>query len=228
MSREIECKDCGGTGMVSLGDGIRGVRKCDKCSGGVITEASGSAVVGFKRLSDNATIPNRAHATDAGFDLYASDDVIIEPRETAVVSTGIAVRLPKGMEAQVRPRSGVTSKTKLRVQLGTIDNGYSGEIGVIVDNIRASFYGDDDLLFSPWNIEEEVEVGRGHFEYGSYIIRKGDRIAQLVVQELPPTQAIEIDSLEDTERGAGGFGSSGYAADSWIGQCTKNTGREFD
>src|SRR5690625_601254 len=90
--------------------------------------------VGFKRLSDAATIPTKAHPTDSGFDLHASADVIIEPGETAVVPTGIAVELPPGYEAQVRPRSGITAKTKLRVQLGTIDNDYRGEIGVIVDN----------------------------------------------------------------------------------------------
>src|SRR5690625_7639756 len=75
--------------------------------------------VGFKRLSDNATIPSKAHASDSGFDLYASEDVIIEPGDTAGVPAGIAVKLPAGSEAQVRPRSGVTAMTELRVQLGT-------------------------------------------------------------------------------------------------------------
>src|SRR5690625_2829411 len=91
--------------------------------------------IGFKRLNDGAILPTKAHPSDSGFDLCASEDVIIEPGETVIVPTGIAVELPKGYEAQVRPRSGVTAKTKLRVQLGTIDNGYTGEIGVIVDNI---------------------------------------------------------------------------------------------
>lgn len=218
--------------------------------GRMIYDSKGMAAypLGFKRLSDNATIPTRAHETDSGFDLYAAEDVIIEPGETAVVSTDIAVQLPKGMEAQVRPRSGVTSKTKLRVQLGTIDNGYAGDIGVIVDNMAQVKYdtlSDDpriSLLLGK-NREKKTNVmtlinGRTLTEpgdrvlVGTYQIRKGDRIAQLVVQELPPTQAIEIDSLEDTERGAGGFGSSGYTADiledSWIGQCTKNTGREVE
>src|SRR5699024_667312 len=80
--------------------------------------SSQSISVGFKRLSDEATIPTKAHPTDSGFDLYASEDVIIEPSETVIVPTGIAVELPKGFEVQVRPRSGVTAKTKLRVQIG--------------------------------------------------------------------------------------------------------------
>src|SRR5690625_113393 len=91
--------------------------------------------VGFKRLDESAIIPTKAHASDSGFDLYALEDTMIEPGETAVVPTGIAVKLPAGYEAQVRPRSGVTAKTKLRVQLGTIDNDYRGDIGVIVDNV---------------------------------------------------------------------------------------------
>src|SRR5699024_2574909 len=92
--------------------------------------------VGFKRLNECAIIPTKAHPSDSGFDLYASEDVVIEPGDTAIVPTGIAVELPQGYEAQVRPRSGITAKTKLRVQVGTIDNGYKGEIGVIVDNIH--------------------------------------------------------------------------------------------
>ena len=165
--------------------------------------------VGFKRLNDNAVIPTKAHPTDSGFDLYASEDVIIEPGETEIVPTGIAVELPKGFEAQVRPRSGITAKTKLRVQLGTIDQEYTGEIGVIVDNIKMS----TDIT---WNRIVNV---RGVYEklsddlettIGAYLIRKGDRIAQLVVQPLPAVEAYEVEGdLKETDRGEGGFGSSG-------------------
>ena len=177
--------------------------------------------IGFKRLSDDAILPTKAHPTDSGYDLYAAEDVIIEPGETVIVSTGIAVELPAGYEAQVRPRSGITAKTKLRVQLGTIDNAYRGEIGVIVDNI------------AHWHIEQCTHTGgiTNRFEYRAetldgnavhtkkfdecvlqpaYIIRKGDRIAQIVIQRLPETEAVEITEFsEDSERGADGFGSSG-------------------
>lgn len=138
--------------------------------------------IGFKRLTEDAILPVKAHATDSGFDLFASETVIIPPRETRLISTGIAIKLPDGYEAQVRPRSGVTSKTKLRVQLGTIDQEYTGEIGIIVDNI-ADF---------------------GH------AFPEGFKLAQLVFQELPQVQAYEIDDLPATERGSKGFGSSGY------------------
>lgn len=165
--------------------------------------------VGFKRLSDDAAMPTKAHPTDSGFDLVASKDVIIEPGETAIIPTGIAVELPPGYEATVRPRSGITAKTKLRVQLGTIDQDYRGEIGVIVDNIKPN-------VDSTWNrvtntsgvyekLEDDLEA-----ELGAYIIRKGDRIAQLVIQPLPVVEAYEVEGdLEETDRGEGGFGSSG-------------------
>lgn len=168
--------------------------------------------VGFKRLSEGVSLPTKAHATDSGFDICASEDVIIEPGDTKVVPTGIAVKLPNGYEAQIRPRSGVTSKTKLRVQLGTIDNGYNGEIGVIVDN---------DLLRTPAEILygiDGVPIHNKGIKYpdvtGSYLIRKGDRIAQLVVQSLPSVEVYEIeDDIGETDRGAGGFGSTGYKED---------------
>src|SRR5699024_7380870 len=159
----------------------------DKIAGDVIAGVYDIKTVGFKRLSDSATIPTKAHATDYGFDLYASEDVILEPGETKIIPTGIAVQLPKEMEAHTRTRSGVTAKTKLRVQLGTIDNSYTGEIGVIVDSIATAGFDIDGVSYP---LEE---------------VRKGDRIAQLVVQHLPQVEAVEIDSLNETARGAGGF-----------------------
>jgi|SRR5690625_200796 len=171
-------------------------------------ESSQSNSVGFKRLSDEAIIPTKAHPTDSGFDLYASEDVIIEPGETVIVPTGIAVELPKGFEAQARPRSGVTAKTKLRVQLGTIDNGYKGEIGVIVDNIADDPFGNTSRYL---NFVDGSEIRQDDdIPDGTYHIRKGDRIAQLVVQALPEVTAVEIEEFtEDSERGEGAFGSTG-------------------
>src|SRR5690625_91790 len=164
--------------------------------------------VGFKRLTDDAIIPTKAHPTDSGYDLYANEDTVIEPGDTAIVKTGIALELPPGYEAQVRPRSGVTSRTKLRIQLGTIDQDYRGEIGVIVDNTFMKpwaeiLYGVDGKPIHDKNVDYPKITG-------SYIIRKGDRIAQLVIQQLTAVEAYEVEGdLEETERGEGGFGSSG-------------------
>lgn len=157
--------------------------------------------IGFKRLSDNAILPTKAHATDSGFDLFTAQDVIIAPGETVVVPTDIAVQLPQGYEAQVRPRSGITSKTKLRVQLGTIDEQYRGNIGIIVDNISQDF----GIEMFTTTIDEKSGMPNT-----SYRIRKHDKIAQLVVQRIPTTVAVEITGeLGDSDRGEDGFGSSG-------------------
>ena len=167
-----------------------------------------------KRLSSEAILPTKAHATDSGFDLYAADDIYIKPGETVIVPTDIAIKLPEGYEAQVRPRSGITSKTKLRVQLGTIDNDYTGGIGVIVDNISQE-KGDHYVTTYDLVSGETVEHPRKGHEYvstfpvGAYKIRKGDKIAQLVIQSVALPQLVEVDEIATKERGESGFGSSG-------------------
>ncbi len=166
--------------------------------------------VKVKRLHPDAILPTKAHSGDAGFDLYALEDVVIEPGETALIKTGLAFELPEGFELQIRPRSGITLKSKLRVNLGTVDSGYRAEVGVVVDNIYHEDCNDDeDFLYSPFDITSSVISNRGHYSYGSYIVRKGERIAQAVIQRLPSVELIEVDSLGDSDRGEEGFGSSG-------------------
>lgn len=167
--------------------------------------------VKVKRLHPDAVLPRKAHADDAGFDIVAVEDTIIEPGATALIKTGLAFELPPGYEMQIRPRSGVTLKTKLRVQIGTIDSNYRGEVGVIVDN--ACEYGTYDPLWFALNIENERHRIDERKQYGTYIIRKGDRIAQAVIQRLPDVELIEVEELGDSERGTGGFGSSGVTSE---------------
>lgn len=164
--------------------------------------------VGFKRLTEDAVVPTKAHASDSGYDLVASEDIIVEPGETVVVKTGIAVELPAGYEATVRPRSGVTAKTKLRVQLGTIDNGYGGEIGVIVDNITPIDKGHPNI-YPLVTVAQEQIIDGTISPFGTYKIRKGDRIGQLVITRLPEVTAVEITELGESDRGGNGFGSTG-------------------
>jgi dUTP pyrophosphatase len=163
--------------------------------------------VKIKRLNEHATIPQYAREGDAGFDLVASEDVIIEPGETKLVPTGLAFELPEGFELQIRPRSGVTLKTKLRVQLGTVDAGYRGEVGVIVDNIAeigkgVSYVGNLDykITYLPQGAKRP---------FNTYIIRKGDRIAQAVIAPVEQAHFQVVNTLSETQRGEGGFGSSG-------------------
>ncbi|MCY8754803.1 dUTP diphosphatase [Bacillus haynesii] len=173
--------------------------------------------VNIKRLSPDAQIPQYAHASDACFDLVAAEDIVIEPGETALVKTGLAFEIPEGYEMQIRPRSGITLKTKLRVQLGTVDAGYRGEVGVIVDNIALpSLYVNETYMTigieferNPLRIDGKRESSlSGEQEY-TYIIRKGDRIAQAVIKPVEQAAFTEVTELGDSDRGAGGFGSTG-------------------
>jgi dUTP pyrophosphatase len=136
-----------------------------------------------KKVSASASLPSYARAGDAGLDLRASVEVTIAPGESKLVPTGIAIELPPNTEAQVRPRSGLALKHAVTVlnTPGTIDEGYRGEVGVIL-----------------------INHGREPFQ-----VTPGARIAQLVVQPRLTVDVVEVDALSDTERGAGGFGSSG-------------------
>ncbi|MGK5512271.1 dUTP diphosphatase [Brevibacillus formosus] len=167
--------------------------------------------VRIKKLHDDAVIPQYARAMDAGFDLVAVDDVLIKPGETKKVPTGLAFALPEGFELQIRDRSGVASKTKLRVSNapGTVDAGYRGEVSVIMDNISQLKQGivAGEFVF----IDGRDALGKEH-DRGSYIIQKGDKVAQGVIAIVPIAQFEVVDELDETERGTGGFGSSGVRA----------------
>lgn len=169
------------------------------------------AEVKVKRLHPDAVIPVKAHAGDAGFDLVAVEDTIIEPGETALIKTGLAFELPPGFEMQIRPRSGVTLKTKLRVQIGTVDSNYRGEVGVIVDNIKPPSKLKWPFVFSLKGVEPSIDSVK-HLDM-TYIIRKGDRIAQAIIQRLPDVEIIEVEALGESDRGAGGFGSTGVSSE---------------
>lgn len=178
-----------------------------------------------KRLNEHAVIPKYAKPGDSGFDLVATEDVIVEPGASAKVPTGLAFDIPRGYEIQIRPRSGITSKTKLRVQFGTVDSGYRGEVKVSVDNIAQPEIYEIDLnersvnygrLSFPSTIGGEVHDDWnyfGNYRDGTYIIRKGDRIAQGVLAPVARTTFEEVDDLGETERGANGFGSSGVTSE---------------
>lgn len=148
-------------------------------------------IVKFKKLSDTAITPHRAHHNDACFDLFANEDVVLKYGETKIVPTGIAIELPDGYYADVRPRSGLTSKSALRVHLGTIDSNYRGDIGIICENTsKPTFSGD------------------GIATVMDYTVNRGDKIAQLLVQKLPEIELVEVNQLSDSERGLNGFGST--------------------
>ncbi|PEL95809.1 deoxyuridine 5'-triphosphate nucleotidohydrolase [Bacillus wiedmannii] len=164
-------------------------------------------MVKVKRLHEDAVIPKYAKPGDSGFDLVVVEDVIIEPGETAVVKTGLAFEIPTGYEMQIRPRSGISRKTKLRVVLGTIDSGYRGEVGVIVDNT----WQDTNRETPRFQLSDGCSEysGGAYYVKGTYKIRKGDRIAQGVLAAVGHTTFEEVEELSESERGEDGYGSTG-------------------
>ncbi|MEL4504384.1 dUTP diphosphatase [Luteococcus sp. H138] len=141
-----------------------------------------------KRLDPDLPVPRRAHPDDAGIDLMTSTDLTLQPGERALVGTGIAVAIPAGYVGLVHPRSGLAARSGLTIvnAPGTIDAGYRGEVKICLLNTDAS---------TP------------------ITLRRGDRIAQLLVQSVALPRLVEVDGLDATERGEGGHGSSGGVAD---------------
>lgn len=165
--------------------------------------------VPYEKCHEDAKVPAYAHETDSGMDVYALEDITLAPGEQKIIPIGIKVALPAGYELQVRPKSGISAKTKLRVANapGTIDAGYRDEIGVIVENVEppirsiATDFAESSNDFIPVGA---IEFGR------SYTIGKGQKFAQLVLSEVPKAVLYEVESVgEIGEDRGGGFGSTG-------------------
>ena len=139
--------------------------------------------VKFRKIDPAATIPSYAHPGDAGMDIRSIEDLVIDPGARKLVRTGLVMMLPPGYEAQVRPRSGLALKNGVTVlnTPGTIDEGYRGEVGVVLANFGSE----------PFRIE------------------KGSKIAQIVVAPCTRAEIEETVEIDSTERGEGGFGSTG-------------------
>ena len=136
-----------------------------------------------KKIHPEAQLPFRANEGDAGLDIFSVEEKMIKSGETTLVSTGIVLELPKGTEAQVRPRSGLALKHAVTVlnSPGTIDEGYRGEVKVILIN-----HGKEDFL-----------------------VEKHMRIAQMVIAPVARVSVVSIEEVSESDRGSGGFGSSG-------------------
>jgi dUTP pyrophosphatase len=136
-----------------------------------------------EKIKENAVIPFYAHEGDAGLDLFSVDRVLIKPMERKLIHTGIKIQLPKGTEAQIRPRSGLALKNGITLlnSPGTIDEGYRGEIKVLIINLGEK----------PFLVEENM------------------KIAQMVVKPVERVEVEETSNLSNTERGEDGFGSTG-------------------
>lgn len=136
----------------------------------------------IKRLNSNALIPKKGSEFAAGYDLYASEAGTIKPRERRLIKTGIVLEIPEGYYGRIAPRSGLAFKSGIDVMAGVIDSDYRGEIGVIL-------YNSDSL--------------------NDFIFGVGDKIAQIIFEKYHDFDIIESKELNDTDRGSGGFGSTG-------------------
>ncbi len=139
-------------------------------------------VVKLKKTSEAKT-PSYAHKGDSGADLYSTEDVILEPMKISLIGSGIHLAIPEGYEAQVRPKSGLALKHGIAFvnSIGTIDSGYRGEVKAIA-----------------------INLGKEPYE-----VKKGTKIGQLVFQKVEHATFEEADSLDETSRNHGGFGSTG-------------------
>lgn len=138
-------------------------------------------VLKIKRIVPNAKMPSYANSNDAGMDLYASQTIVLSAGKRVAVPTGIAVAIPSGYVGLIWDKSGIALKAGLKTLGGVIDSGYRGEIGVIIHNTS-------DV---PYRIES------------------GKKIAQMLIQPIVQKKIVEVDSLDETQRGVGGFGSTG-------------------
>ena len=141
-------------------------------------------ILPIKRLDEEVELPSYAYEGDAGLDLRSAEDVVLKPFERRLVSTGLAIAIPDGYAGFVQPRSGLALRGGLSMANtpGLIDAHYRGELKVCAINL-----------------DPEREIHN----------TKGERIAQLVIQKVPRVSLMEVDSLDETDRGVGGFGSSG-------------------
>lgn len=143
----------------------------------------------IKKLNENATTPTKSHEYDAGWDLYASEDCIIEAGNRTIIKTGISMAIPNGWVGLIWPRSGLSVKSGINVLAGVIDAPYRGEILVCLHN---------------------TSKPHPNGPYNDLHVNKGDRIAQILFHEVPECKMIEVESLEETERNSNGFGSTGH------------------
>ncbi len=142
---------------------------------------AGRSDVKVKRLNESATVPTKANNLDAGWDLYSTENLLIEPNQRSIVKTGISLHIPERYVGLIWPRSGIAVKYGIDVFAGVIDAGYRGEIGVCLFNSS-----DKD-----------------------FYIKEGDRIAQILFQKVSQHRLVEVSDLDDSDRGQKGFGSSG-------------------
>ena len=159
----------------------------------------GLVPIKYIKVDDDVKIPTYQHEGDSGCDICANTTIIIHPQETVLVPTGLKIQIPFGYELQIRPRSGLSLNTRLRIAntVGTIDSNFRDEVKVILTNTSIE------------NKEQIIRLDKKGNLQGSYIINKYDRIAQFVLAKVEIMAFTQNDELSETSRNTGGFGSTG-------------------
>jgi dUTP pyrophosphatase len=147
-------------------------------------------------LNDAARLPERNHPTDAGLDIYASEDKFIPHGATVIINTGVAVEIPEDYVGKLEGRSGLSSKGII-LSAGVIDSAYRGEIGVVLNNFSHTR---DTIGFNADGYTRTIN---------GYQVHKGDKIAQLLIHRVETPKASRVEILNTTDRGGKGYGSSG-------------------
>lgn len=134
-----------------------------------------------KKIHEDAVAPSYAHEGDAGMDLFSKEEIVLKPGERKVIGTGIAMAIPIGHVGLIWDKSGLAAKYGLKTMAGVVDSGYRGEVGVVLHNLSDK----------------------------EYLVEKNSKIAQMLIQPVHSNQVIEVEDLDETARGDGGWGSTG-------------------
>ena len=158
-----------------------------------------SDVLQVAKLSENATIPTRGSATAAGYDLYSAEDCVIPARGKGLVKTDIQIKVPHGTYGRIAPRSGLAWKNHIDIGAGVVDEDYRGNVGNLL------------LLRLSVNAYSIFFLGVVMFNHADveFVVKKGDRVAQLVCEKISYPEVEVLNSLDETLRGDCGFGSTG-------------------
>lgn len=175
--------------------------------------------VNVKKLVADAIIPTYGSEDAACFDLYAIEDMFIFPQQTVAVGTGLSFEVSKGYEMQIRPRSGISLKTPLRManSPGTVDADYRGEVKVLLWNSSQMFglgetyaFGLDGKTKRHTSTPERQKLGFKHgLPMNTVFVGKGERIAQAIIKKIEKTEFVVVEDVSETIRGEGGFGHTG-------------------
>ncbi len=138
-------------------------------------------MIQLKKLNNDAVLPCYAHLSDAGMDFFACESVVIKSGERGVIATGIAMAIPAGYVGLIWDKSGMAAKHGLKTMAGVIDSGYRGEVKIVVHNLSAI----------------------------DYQVNAGEKVAQMLIQPVVQLPLLEVEELDSTSRGVGGFGSTG-------------------